>query len=710
MSDMSVSVKKNFNPKVSIVIPVYNGSNFLREAVDSAINQIYENIEIIIVNDGSSDNGATRDIAKSYGDKIRYFEKENGGVATALNIGIREMVGDYFSWLSHDDVYYPNKIQFQINELRNIVNRDVIQYSGWTSIDEESKTISECDLADNHSISNLQRPLYSLLNGIIHGCSLLIPKSCFLKIGTFDENLRTTQDYALWFKFLHQTPILFNSQILIKSRIHNLQTSKIVGNFDEENKLWINILKSTEIKQMNISFGSELEFHLNMTSFLSETPFKKAFNESVEIAKTKFLKWESLHKEYLSTKRKKTKEIEKTILLVTDCPPNKYYSGAIMTNNLLRAASSQSIKFCHYIIMHKALMHKDFDERFIGDKKKIIRKTREREVGLLRSLMDRYFRFPNVAKDIIKFAKKHNASCIWSILQGQNIVCITDIIVKKKVIPVKVQIWDSLEWWMRARNTSLSFQKDYLKAFDRVISKSHSVAVASENMAEDYKVKYGRECEYFVSFLRDDILHIKEKNLNKDIESHNFLIGFCGQFYAKDNFLAFFNALSVLKWKIGNKNVKIRIMSRDIDFMEFKSLCNLKDLDEKNFEFIGWVETEPLISLLSECDLLYCPYWFDEKFKEEAMTSFPSKLTTYLATSRPVFMHSPSYSSPFLFLKKYNAGIFCDSLDVNEITRKILDSNNKKLQKEIIDGGKIAFEENLTERVARVKLRKFLSL
>ncbi len=60
-----------FHPLVSIVIPVYNGSNYLREAIDSALAQTYDNIEILVINDGSNDNGATEAIAKSYGDKIR---------------------------------------------------------------------------------------------------------------------------------------------------------------------------------------------------------------------------------------------------------------------------------------------------------------------------------------------------------------------------------------------------------------------------------------------------------------------------------------------------------------------------------------------------------------------------------------------------------------------------------------------------------------
>ena len=65
-------------PLISIIIPVYNGSNYLRDAINSALAQTYTNIEIIVVNDGSNDNGETEKIALSYGEKIRYFSKENG--------------------------------------------------------------------------------------------------------------------------------------------------------------------------------------------------------------------------------------------------------------------------------------------------------------------------------------------------------------------------------------------------------------------------------------------------------------------------------------------------------------------------------------------------------------------------------------------------------------------------------------------------------
>ena len=72
-------------PRVSIIIPVYNGANYMREAIDSALAQTCSDIDVIVVNDGSRDDGATAEIARSYGGRIRYLEKENGGVSSALN-------------------------------------------------------------------------------------------------------------------------------------------------------------------------------------------------------------------------------------------------------------------------------------------------------------------------------------------------------------------------------------------------------------------------------------------------------------------------------------------------------------------------------------------------------------------------------------------------------------------------------------------------
>jgi hypothetical protein len=216
----------NTHPLVSIVIPVYNGSNYLHEAIASALNQSYPNFEVIVVNDGSTDNGATRDIATSFGDKVRYFEKENGGVATALNLAIRNAHGEYVSWLSHDDLYFPEKVEKQVSFLNTFPNRTVIIYSDVEILVIEQNAIYSRPIRHLKPYDHLQDMLLILFASKLHGCSLLIPKTCFADVGYFNERLRTTQDYDLWFKFLKRGyEFKHIPEILVRGREHKEQGS-----------------------------------------------------------------------------------------------------------------------------------------------------------------------------------------------------------------------------------------------------------------------------------------------------------------------------------------------------------------------------------------------------------------------------------------------------------------------------------------------------
>jgi glycosyltransferase involved in cell wall biosynthesis len=208
---------------VSIVIPVYNGANFLKEAIDSALAQTYANIEILVINDGSADEGKTRNIALSYGDKIRYFEKINGGVSSALNLGIKEMKGEYFSWLSHDDVYFPKKIETQIKFLEDNKLPMAITYTDFCCINNSSEITSEYRV---RKIKPESFKIEFILGGLLHGCTLLIPKKCFEICGNFSETLIATQDFDLWFKFAEANFAFYHiPEILVKWRLHDQQVS-----------------------------------------------------------------------------------------------------------------------------------------------------------------------------------------------------------------------------------------------------------------------------------------------------------------------------------------------------------------------------------------------------------------------------------------------------------------------------------------------------
>lgn len=209
-------------PKVSIIIPVYNGSDYLREAIDSALAQTYPSIEIVVVNDGSRDDGTTEQIALSYGDRIRYFSKENGGVASALNRGIAEMNGNYFSWLSHDDLYSPNKISTQMDALTELGFPDAVLYSDWSSFSDNPDQVQEVRMPP---VRPEQFRYFLTTTNVLHGCTLLIPRRAFAVCGIFDETLQTTQDYDLWFRMAGKFHFLQVPGVLVKGRRHDAQGS-----------------------------------------------------------------------------------------------------------------------------------------------------------------------------------------------------------------------------------------------------------------------------------------------------------------------------------------------------------------------------------------------------------------------------------------------------------------------------------------------------
>lgn len=262
-----------FHPLVSIVIPVYNGSNYLKEAIDSALAQTYDNIEVLVINDGSNDNGATEAIAKSYGDKIRYFSKENGGVATALNMGIENMRGEYFSWLSHDDVYFKYKIKSQIELIKNN-EKFVFVYGGYQLIDCNGNIIN--NIIPDIVYPSKDKKLH-LYRGLINGCTVLINRNVFEDIGIFDVRYQTTQDYHMWNKILHRYKCIGINDVVCKTRIHREQGSKKINFHNKEgDELWKSMLSDVTDEEASQIMASTYAFFDSTAKFLQGTPYKGA--------------------------------------------------------------------------------------------------------------------------------------------------------------------------------------------------------------------------------------------------------------------------------------------------------------------------------------------------------------------------------------------------------------------------------------------------
>ena len=206
-------------PKISVIIPVFNGTNYLHEAIDSVLSQTCKNYEVVVVDDGSTDG--TWEIIQSYGSCLRGFRKENGGVASALNCGIRKARGEYIAWLSHDDLFLPEKLEHQINFL-NKFNQYRACYTDYYVIDTKGNPVREVETPwypREKAIQGLFGDMY------INGSTMLIERTCFDQVGLFSEELKYAQDAEMWLRLIRQFDIGRLPEKLIKQRTHPGQGS-----------------------------------------------------------------------------------------------------------------------------------------------------------------------------------------------------------------------------------------------------------------------------------------------------------------------------------------------------------------------------------------------------------------------------------------------------------------------------------------------------
>jgi glycosyltransferase involved in cell wall biosynthesis len=244
------------NPLVSIIIPVYNGADFLKEAIESALNQSYNNIEIIVVNDGSNDGGRTENIALSFKDLIKYFKKKNGGVSSALNYGIRKMEGEYFSWLSHDDLYLKDKIMDQIKYINN--NKKVKAVCSHFKLKTLNKETYTDILISKSKIRNGNEAIRIW----IHFCTLLIEKNLIIECGLFNETNMTCQDTEMLLKILKLKSLNVVDSNQVIRREHQKQGSRegLKPHIDEKNKFYKSLIQKFDISFFRMK-KSDSDYH-----------------------------------------------------------------------------------------------------------------------------------------------------------------------------------------------------------------------------------------------------------------------------------------------------------------------------------------------------------------------------------------------------------------------------------------------------------------
>ena len=206
--------------KVSVIIPFYSHKEWLEEALESVFAQVYDNLEVILINDGSVED--ISDLTECYGDKITYIEQENKGAAAARNRGIEEATGEYIAFLDADDIWTPEKLETQIEAMK----RAGAKWSHMSYV-----TFGDVK-ASNIDLSWFQGKVYPKVlarNPIATPCVVI--ESSILKQDRglrFNEKYRYGEDNYLWVKLARQYELCLVEKPLVKVRIHGNNASKSV--------------------------------------------------------------------------------------------------------------------------------------------------------------------------------------------------------------------------------------------------------------------------------------------------------------------------------------------------------------------------------------------------------------------------------------------------------------------------------------------------
>ena len=198
---------------VSVIIPNFNHARYLGDAIQSVLKQDYSAVEIIVVDDGSTDD--SRAVVAAFGDQVRYIWQQNRGLSAARNTGIQAAAGTYIAVLDADDLYEPTFVSTLVARLEEDPTADGI-YCGYQFVDLNNRRLPQIEA---RSI-----PAKQLHEALISG-NFLVPEAMFLRrhcyehVGPFDETLRACEDWDMWLSITHSHRVVGTNKVLIRHRV-----------------------------------------------------------------------------------------------------------------------------------------------------------------------------------------------------------------------------------------------------------------------------------------------------------------------------------------------------------------------------------------------------------------------------------------------------------------------------------------------------------
>lgn len=257
-------------PTVSVIIPSYNCEPYIAETINSVLNQSFKDIELIVVDDGSTDR--TREIVASYAEPVRLVTQENSGVCAARNHGIREAKGRFICLMDHDDYWYPHKLASQVDLLQThpevgvVYSAFVLWHRGADGLFPDTSTY---DLGHEGTDPDYSGWIYHqfLIDCWMLTSTAMFRAEVFERCGVFDESLPYSEDWDLWLRISQEYLFIKQTRTTTLYRQHPLQGNRKVRDIDYRTRLLESAVKKWGYCSRDGRCTREADFRRQLAGF-----------------------------------------------------------------------------------------------------------------------------------------------------------------------------------------------------------------------------------------------------------------------------------------------------------------------------------------------------------------------------------------------------------------------------------------------------------
>jgi teichuronic acid biosynthesis glycosyltransferase TuaG len=269
---------------VSVIIPVYNCERFVADAIESVLFQTYKHFEIIVINDGSTDDSLT--IIQKYNNRIEIISQKNSGVSAARNAGIMKAKGEYIAFLDADDTWYPDKLEKQIEIFKKY--NDVVFVSGFSDCLDENNNKREFELVCPTRYHNHPANLYYelLMSGNpIWASSVIVRRDILMDTDLFDIQRKRSQDYDMWIRLSKKGLFYIINEKVGKYRI--ISTSQTFADIAKEYEGQLGVIQKHSWRYGPKEYKrrmAKLYYDWSESAFCYDT-FNNGFTKAIKVFK-----------------------------------------------------------------------------------------------------------------------------------------------------------------------------------------------------------------------------------------------------------------------------------------------------------------------------------------------------------------------------------------------------------------------------------------